>query len=227
MVQLLKIGGSLINHPNHLRILIDKLCDLSRDYSLIAISGGATFADLVRYYYWELKLDEKISHKMALLCMDIYTLLIESLSKGRAKTSYSLEEALDISEKKRLSLFLTSRFLFEDKEIKSNWKFTSDSIAAYLAKKFSAEKLIIIKDVDGVYNKDPKKDREAKLIREITTKDLKSLEESCLDPYFPYIVEDSNYECYIVNGLKVQEVEAAIRGKDFLGTKIVKEKFQI
>ncbi|MEM4311795.1 MAG: hypothetical protein QXX95_05340 [Nitrososphaerales archaeon] len=222
MVQVLKIGGSLLNYPKELKALVNRLCNLSKEYELIAVTGGASFADLVRYYYWELKLNEKICHKMALLSMDLYTLLIESLSEGKALYSYSLKEALKVAKNGKLSLLMASRLI--TKKLPSNWDFTSDSIAIYLAKRLKAERLIVIKDVDGIFDSDPKKNREAKLIKRISLEELKSIKESCLDKYFPIFMRKANFDCYIVNGLHLDRVESAIKGKEFFGTRIVKER---
>lgn len=49
---------------------------------------------------------------------------------------------------------------------------SGDKTVAYLAKKFKAEKVIFVSDVDGVYDKNPKVYKDAKLIREINIKNF-------------------------------------------------------
>jgi len=44
---------------------------------------------------------------------------------------------------------------------------SGDQIAAFLAKKFDAKKVVFVSDVDGVFDKDPARDKDAKTIPEI------------------------------------------------------------
>lgn len=49
---------------------------------------------------------------------------------------------------------------------------SGDKTMAYLAKKFKAEKVIFVSDVDGVFDRNPKVYKDAKLIREINIKNF-------------------------------------------------------
>ncbi len=49
---------------------------------------------------------------------------------------------------------------------------SGDGIAAYLAEKFGAKRLIFATDVEGIFTSDPRKDPDAKLIREINLNKL-------------------------------------------------------
>lgn len=49
---------------------------------------------------------------------------------------------------------------------------SGDQIAPYLAKKLKAKKIIMASDVDGVFTADPKKDKNAKQIKEINRKNF-------------------------------------------------------
>ena len=55
---------------------------------------------------------------------------------------------------------------------------SGDQIAPYLAKKLNASKIIHGTDVDGVFTADPKKDKNAKLIGEITRANLEDVKKS-------------------------------------------------
>ena len=52
---------------------------------------------------------------------------------------------------------------------------SGDDIVSYLAEKFRPEKVILAVDVDGVYDKDPKTNPDAKLIRILTEKKYRGL----------------------------------------------------
>ena len=52
---------------------------------------------------------------------------------------------------------------------------SGDLIAAHLASELNAERLIFATDVDGIYTKDPKKDKNAKLLKEINLENMDEL----------------------------------------------------
>lgn len=54
---------------------------------------------------------------------------------------------------------------------------SGDHLVPYLARKLKADKVVIATDVDGVFNLDPKKYKNAKLIKEITTGDTELIHE--------------------------------------------------
>ncbi|EKD90800.1 MAG: hypothetical protein ACD_30C00090G0021 [uncultured bacterium] len=52
---------------------------------------------------------------------------------------------------------------------------SGDTIVSHLAKKLKAKKVIFLSDVDGIYDSDPKKNPEAKLIKEINSENLEKV----------------------------------------------------
>lgn len=52
---------------------------------------------------------------------------------------------------------------------------SGDVIIPYLAKKLKADKVIFLSDVDGIFDDDPKKNPQAKLIKKINNKNLKQV----------------------------------------------------
>ena len=52
---------------------------------------------------------------------------------------------------------------------------SGDVIAAHLPSELNADRLIFATDVDGIYTKDPKKDKNAKLLREINLENMDKL----------------------------------------------------
>jgi molybdenum storage protein len=86
--------------------------------------------------------------------------------------------------------------------------------------------VIFVKDEDGLYDKDPKKHKDAKLIEKIGLSDLlaKLPEESILDRQLFGAWKSARHvqKVQIVNGLKPGMLTAALAGKD-VGTVITKE----
>jgi aspartokinase-like uncharacterized kinase len=79
---------------------------------------------------------------------------------------------------------------------------TSDSIAAYMAGVLNAEKLVLITDVDGIYNDDPKKNSNAKLVKQLTAEQLLSWNRrTSVDKALPKLLIKFKLNCYVVNGM--------------------------
>ena len=68
--------------------------------------------------------------------------------------------------------------LFGDAVLDKDWGcsiLSCDTIVSYLARRFKAEKVVFLSDVDGVFTNDPKKDPNAKLIPLISNQNLGSV----------------------------------------------------
>lgn len=99
---------------------------------------------------------------------------------------------------------------------------STDTVAAIAAELIKADILIRATDVDGVYTADPKKDPTAKRLNRISpTKLLEmSLAGKCwageyelFDPLAVKIIQRSKIPTWIVNGSKLKNIEAIIKGK--------------
>ena len=104
---------------------------------------------------------------MAILGMDQYGLLLSDLLPN-SRFVNKLGNVQEILDSGKLPVFLPSAFLFSDNGLENSWDVTSDSIAVYIAGKLHVPKAILVTDVDGVFNRDPKKFSDAKLIRQLS-----------------------------------------------------------
>jgi molybdenum storage protein len=95
-----------------------------------------------------------------------------------------------------------------------------------LAEVLSMKQLIFVKDEDGLYNKDPKRHKDAQLISKITLDELlKDLpQENILDLqlYDAWKSAKNLRRVQIVNGLVPGQLSRALKGED-VGTVIIKE----
>lgn len=105
---------------------------------------------------------------------------------------------------------------------------TTDAVSAIIAEFFNHDILIVASDVDGIYNKDPKKYRDAKLIKKIERKNLGSIITSMeagisipLDPVAVSIISRARYKVFFINGKKLGNIKNVIEGKNVNGTIIV------
>lgn len=218
MVSVVKIGGSLAEDSNSLVYLCNELNTFSKNYPIIIVPGGGNFADTVRYLYDKFKLSDEIAHKMAVLAMDQYGLLLKDLMK-EAILTYSLKDALKSSKRGILSIILPSRIMFSLNPLESSWRVTSDSISAFIASSIKAEKLILVKDVDGIFKKDPKKSN-LKMFKSISAGKLLEEKLGCVDEFLPRILIEKQLTCYIVNGKHPERIKSILEDKSDIYTRI-------
>lgn len=106
---------------------------------------------------------------------------------------------------------------------------SGDEIMKYLAIHLKASRLIHATDVDGVYDKDPRRHHDAKLIKEITPQNFEKLMKSISGSrHFDVtggmfrkvkeLLEIKGVEAEIINGRKKGYIKRALMGERGLGT---------
>jgi len=208
----IKVGGSLAEDPKKLRALCQKLGELSKKYAFIVVPGGGGFADAVRGVDKRFALSCNVSHRMAILAMDQFGLLLSDITPN-SRVFHRLENVNKLAKAGFAPIFLPSRMLFQEDPLENSWDVTSDSIAAYVASRVQAEKLVLVTDVDGVFTGDPKKDSSAKLIERLSAEHLLELNRrTSVDRYLPKLLLDAKVDCYVVNGGFPERVAAVLAG---------------
>ena len=106
---------------------------------------------------------------------------------------------------------------------------STDMVGAELAEKTNAIKYIIATNVDGIYDKDPKKYRDAKQLKEISIDELINKygtnweaagKNVVIDGPSLAIIKRANILTFVLNGKKLDQLEKAITNQSFNGTKI-------
>ena len=216
----IKIGGSLALQPERLRVLCTRISEYSKTHRLIVVPGGGEFADVVRTLDKRFSLSCRTSHKMAVLGMDQYGLMLLDLLPNSACVS-KLEEVKYCLGQGKLPVFLPSNLLFSEDPLENSWNVTSDSIAVYLADRMQVQKLLLITDVDGVYSGDPKANPDSKLIRKLSASELLAMNmRTSVDKFLPELLLKLPIDCFVVNGLFPERVEAVLEGQDTICTLI-------
>jgi aspartokinase-like uncharacterized kinase len=218
MDAVIKIGGSLAEDPADLSALCNKLGKIAKKYRIVVVPGGGKFADVVREFDQRFVLSPDISHRMALLGMDQFGLLLSQIIPNSCAV-YLLNDAKQLSEIKVVPIFLPSRLMFQDDPLEHSWDVTSDSIAAYIASRLNADKVIFATDVDGIFTSDPKKHSDAKLIKRTSASELlKSIQRTSVDQFLPKLLLKTQMDCYIVNGKYPERIEAILTGQHTICT---------
>ena len=103
---------------------------------------------------------------------------------------------------------------------------SSDLAAVHGAKSLGATKLINLSNIDYVYDTDPKKNPEAKPLKDISWEQFRALFSKDwnpganvpFDPIAAAEAEDLHYEVAILNGQNIENLKAYLDGQSFIGT---------
>ena len=221
MDAVIKIGGSLAEDPEQLKALCTKLSEFAKKYTITVVPGGGRFADVVRDFDKRFTLSNGISHRMAILGIDQFGLLLSQIIPNSCAT-YLLTDAKQLSEIGVVPVFLPSRLMFREDPLENSWNVTSDSIAAYVASRLHVAKVFLVTDVDGIFTKDPKKHADAALIERLSAEELLKLNKrTSVDRYLPKLLLEVSIDCYVVNGNHPERIEAILAGQQATCTLIV------
>ncbi|HQN65293.1 MAG TPA: uridylate kinase [Methylophilus sp.] len=141
-IWVVKIGGSLLGSPELERWL--EIFAKFSDGNIVIVPGGGLFADAVRDAQKLSKMSDASAHRLAVLAMDQYGLLMASMNPELAIARSEME----IDERTwqhRGIVWLPSQMVLADDSIPQSWDVTSDSIAAWLAEKLGAQHLVLVK----------------------------------------------------------------------------------
>lgn len=125
----------------------------------------------------------------------------------------------------------TAKVSFEEEIlIAAGWKpgFSTDMDAVLLAKQFKVKKIINLSNIDYVYNKDPRKYPDAKIIKEISWEKFREIVGDKWDPglnapFDPIAAKESQklgLEVSIMNGKDIENIRNYLNNEQFIGTVI-------
>lgn len=139
-----KIGGSLHASPARAAWL----AALKRyPMPLTLVPGGGPFADAIRAAQPAMGYDDATAHAMAVLAMEQYALALASKDEALAPAA-SHEAIKDAHAQGRIAVWRASAMVASAADITPRWDVTSDSLAAWLAKKTRGRALLLVKSVD-------------------------------------------------------------------------------
>jgi aspartokinase-like uncharacterized kinase len=132
-------------------------------------------------------------------------------------------EAERCFEDRQAAILLASQLMRVDRVLPKSWDVTSDYIAAYVASKIGAERLILVKSVDGLFKRGSQN-----LLNSVPVDALaSSVEPGCVDAYLPTLLASANHlRCFIVNGRYPDRVATVLQGSaeagEVVGTEIMR-----
>jgi aspartokinase-like uncharacterized kinase len=142
-----KLGGGLLAHVEHLEAALATVAAAATSRRLLIVPGGGPFADAVRDVDRRLGLSDAAAHWMAVLAMDQCAHLIAA-KLARAVVVAEPREiagALGPRPAGRVAVLAPYRWLRETDPLPHSWDVTSDTIAAWVAGRVGARRLVLVK----------------------------------------------------------------------------------
>ena len=137
-----KLGGSLCADPV-LPQWLDLLAQLGGG-RVTVVCGGGGFADEVRRTQAHWQFNDLAAHNMAVLAMAQTAYQLNALNPALYLTT-SKSDIRRVLHKGQTALWLPFELQREQPDAQTNWEVTSDSLALDLARRFNAERLVVIK----------------------------------------------------------------------------------
>lgn len=137
----IKLGGSLVESGTLIQCL-DKIESRYQNTATVIVPGGGSFAEQVRVAQKHWQFDDKTAHHMAILAMQQMALLFKGLN-DRLVIAHKVADIQNFGQ--RITIWSPDIVELDNAGIKASWDITSDSLAAWLAHKLTAKKLILIK----------------------------------------------------------------------------------
>ena len=139
-----KLGGSLAESSalrGWLHILVE-----NGGGRAILVPGGGPFAEAVRAGQTMIGFSDRAAHRMAVLAMDQYALALADV-EPRLTLCADAAAISAVLRRGGIALWLPAAMVLADPDIAESWDVTSDSLAAWLARRLGAGLLVLVKSV--------------------------------------------------------------------------------
>lgn len=218
----ISIGGSVILSKeadvSFLRKLASLLKKISKQYKIFIIVGGGKIARDYIKLGRELNFDEKTLDSIGIdITRANAAIFANIINESNKKIPCSTDEAKAMDNPIVVMGGTTPGH-------------STDMVGAELAEKVGADLFIIATNVDGIYDKDPNKYDDAKQLEKVKIDDLiknygtnweSAGKNMVIDGPALEIMKKAKLLTYVVNGKRLDQLENAITGRSFDGTKIL------
>ena len=113
----------------------------------VVVPGGGVFADAVRAEQRRHRFSDGAAHRMALLAMELYALMLADLAPSLVPCR-TLPEMRDALGAGATPVWLPSAMALGDPAMAESWDVTSDSLACWLAEELCARRLVLVKSAE-------------------------------------------------------------------------------
>jgi aspartokinase-like uncharacterized kinase len=212
VLTVVKVGGGLGRGAGDdaLRALCTMLGELGERHPLLVVPGGAWFADAVRDADLRFALPAATSHHMAVLGMEQFGWLLSELIPG---AEHCAEARVCAG---RTTVLLPAALPLD--RLPASWQVTSDSIAAWVAREAGAGRLVLVKEVDGLFAEWPPR---GEPLPRLTVAELAALRPGGVDAYLPNALANASFETWVISGRHPRRLTELLDRGTSVGTRIV------
>jgi aspartokinase-like uncharacterized kinase len=139
-----KLGGSVVRSGD-LSAWLDAIAASPRP--IVVVPGGGALADEVRACQSQLGFGDQAAHRMALLAMDQLAWAVAGMRQGFTVGATEAELRAGLS-RGEVAVWAPYALIAERSEIEQSWRFTSDSLALWLAGRLGSACCYLIKSID-------------------------------------------------------------------------------
>jgi aspartokinase-like uncharacterized kinase len=175
VLTVVKVGGGV--GADALRALCTTLGERP---PLLVVPGGASFADAVRDADRRFGLRDATAHRMAILGMELFGWLLSDLIPGAERCT-----RLDEARADRTSVILPAGLPLD--ELPASWAVTSDSIAAWVAGRVGANRLVLVKHDEALTSRG-------------------ELRPGAVDDHLPTVLAAARFETWVVGPQRLAEL---------------------
>ncbi len=213
----LRIGGSVVASPVNVELL-GKYADLlktlrTQGHEVAAVVGGGKLAREFIQTAKSLGLKEQAQDEVAISVSRLFAqLLLKKLGASAcSKVALTLDDAAECLQEGKIMIM---------GGLKPG--ITTDAVAALVAERVHADLLVKGTDQDGVYDKDPRKHKDAMKLDHMFLDDLCKILElnkheagmhQIIDPVAIGILKRTRLKLIVVNGFKPENILAAVNGE--------------
>jgi 5-(aminomethyl)-3-furanmethanol phosphate kinase len=211
VLTVVKVGGGLGRGAGDdaLRALCTTLGALGERHPLLVVPGGAWFADAVREADRRFGLPATTSHRMAVLGMEQFGWLLSELIPGAERSAEARVRA------GRTTVLLPGALALDS--LPASWQVTSDSIAAWVTADAGAGRLVLVKEVDGLFADWPPR---GEPLPRLTVAELAVLRPGGVDAYLPTALANASFETWVIGGRDPRRLTELLDRGTCVGTRI-------
>jgi aspartokinase-like uncharacterized kinase len=140
-ITVLKVGGSLAESGGAARLM--QALAVRRPPRLLIVPGGGEFADAVRAAQARVDFSDRAAHHMALLAMHACAVMLADLAEGFTLADQPAQFEAAWS-RAATPIWLPAPMVLAS-DLPASWDVTSDSLAAWIAVRVGAARLILVK----------------------------------------------------------------------------------
>jgi len=212
VLTVVKVGGGLGRGAGDdaLRALCRVLGELGERHPLLVVPGGAWFADAVREADDRFALPATTSHHMAVLGMEQFGWLLAELIPGAERCADPARVPAG-----RAAVLLPAALPLDS--LPASWQVTSDSIAAWVAVRAGAGRLVLVKEVDGLFAQWP---AHGDPIGAMTAAELAALRPAGVDEHLPPLLEAATFETWVISGRDPARLAELLEQGTTVGTRV-------